>query len=94
MPKETIKDASGPMRSTSEQTTDGVTTGSVTIHDLAIQVGWSREAEYVQVASVDLTEESGLRTNFGWFVELDRPAINRLIRTLRRARDQAYGADE
>lgn len=29
----------------------------------------------------------------GWFVTLDRDGINRLIRSLRRARDAAYGAD-
>jgi hypothetical protein len=29
----------------------------------------------------------------GWFVQLDRDGCNRLIRTLRRARDQAFGAD-
>lgn len=30
----------------------------------------------------------------GWFVQLDRPGINRLIRLLRQARDQAFGRDE
>jgi hypothetical protein len=29
----------------------------------------------------------------GWFVNLDRASINRLIRALRKARDQAFGAD-
>lgn len=29
----------------------------------------------------------------GWFVQLDRAGINRLIRELRKARDQAFGAD-
>lgn len=29
----------------------------------------------------------------GWFTTLDRAAINRLIRVLRKARDAAYGAD-
>lgn len=29
----------------------------------------------------------------GYYVCLDRNSINRLIRTLRRARDQAFGAD-
>lgn len=29
----------------------------------------------------------------GWFVQLDRAGINRLIHTLRRARDQAFGRD-
>lgn len=30
----------------------------------------------------------------GWFLDLDRNAINQLIRNLRRARDQAFGRDE
>lgn len=30
----------------------------------------------------------------GYFVSLDRAAINKLIRDLRRARDQAFGKDE
>jgi hypothetical protein len=30
----------------------------------------------------------------GWFVQLDRVGINRLIRTLRKARDSAFGRDE
>lgn len=30
----------------------------------------------------------------GWYCQLDRDGINRLIRTLRRARDAAYGKDE
>jgi hypothetical protein len=29
----------------------------------------------------------------GWFVTLNRDGINRLIRALRRARDEALGAD-
>lgn len=31
---------------------------------------------------------------FGVYAQLDRPGINRLIRHLRRARDQAFGKDE
>ena len=30
----------------------------------------------------------------GWFIDLDRQGINKLIRDLRRARDQAFGRDE
>lgn len=29
----------------------------------------------------------------GWYCHLDRAGVNRLIRTLRKARDAAYGAD-
>ena len=30
----------------------------------------------------------------GWYTHLDRGGVNRFIRILRRARDQAFGADE
>lgn len=30
----------------------------------------------------------------GWYADLDRAGINRLIKALRRARDQAFGRDE
>ena len=53
------------------------------------QVGWSREAEYVQLVTNDGGDE-----NAGQFVTLDRDGCNKLIRTLRRARDQAFGRDE
>jgi hypothetical protein len=87
-----------------------------------VEVGWSREAEYVQLASkcidaVDgsdfhpkleaievplrhdfevepmLLEAEGLRPS-GQYIQMNRYAINELIRVLRRARDQAFGRDE
>lgn len=65
---------------------------------LQVEVRWSREAEHVQIATVvvkaadhSLVEKS---VHGGWFIDLNRPAINKLIRDLRRARDQAFGKDE
>ncbi len=55
------------------------------------EVGWSRD-KYVQIATVN-TGEPELAEVRGWHVDLDREGINRLIRTLRKARDQAFGAD-
>lgn len=66
------------------------------VPELGIRVGWSRDAEHVQVATVN-AEDRELRPTpegNGWFVALDRNEINRLIRVLRRARDQAFGKDE
>lgn len=60
-----------------------------------VQVGWSREAEYVQIATGvrdPVTYESD--QDKWWFVQLDRTMINEVIRVLRRARDQAFGRDE
>lgn len=54
-----------------------------------IQVGWSREAQYVQVATNDGSSELA-----GQFVSMDRDACNKAIRVLRRARDQVFGRDE
>jgi hypothetical protein len=52
------------------------------------EVGWSRDGVFVQLATTsgDIHDAA--------HVSLDRPAINNLIRVLRRARDQAFGRDE
>src|SRR6187397_2190391 len=81
-----------------------------------VEVGWSREAEYVQLASkcidavdgsdfhprlepiedlpvdgeIVLLEAEGLLPS-GQYIQMNRYAINELIRVLRRARDQAFG---
>lgn len=47
-------------------------------------------AGYVQPGE----EEAWLDRNQGMYVSLDREGINKLIRNLRRARDQAFGRDE
>ena len=60
-----------------------------------VKVGWSKEGEHVQIATV-APDESQLRPTpegNGWFVQLDRAGINRLIRALKKARDDAYGKD-
>lgn len=60
------------------------------------QVGWSREASHVELGvvktGVDPTDADDPKN--GLYIQLDRDGINRLIRTLRTARDQAYGRDE
>jgi hypothetical protein len=54
-----------------------------------LSVGWNKIG-WVQIHMVpDQWESTGEWT----IVDLDRASINRLIRTLRRARDAAYGAD-
>jgi hypothetical protein len=60
-----------------------------------VKIGWSKEAEHVEVATVapdDMTLRPTPEGN-GWFVQLDRSGINRMIHALRKARDQAFGAD-
>lgn len=58
--------------------------------DLKIEVAWQRDHMDVEVGSTNHSADFDVR---GWFVHLDRAGTNRLIRTLRRARDQAFGAD-
>ncbi len=60
-----------------------------------VRVGWSKEAEHVEIATIStkLSYEESTPEGNGWFVQLDRSGINRLIRILRRARDDAYGSD-
>jgi len=58
----------------------------------AVDVNWIRDG-IVQIATIDLQKEQ-YAVDRGFHVDLDRTMINRLIRTLRKARDQAYGADE
>jgi hypothetical protein len=60
-----------------------------------LTVGWGRESQHVQVATLaggDYDEVGGNQRP-GLYVQLDRDGINRLIRALRKARDAAFGAD-
>lgn len=67
-----------------------------------IDVMWNREGQMVQVVTKATDADGGRwigdspETHFtdGMYVDLDRTAINRLIRNLRRARDNAFGRDE
>ena len=67
-----------------------------------VDVRWNREGGYVQVVTKEtdphggrlVGDELGAHVTDGYFVELDRAAVNKLIRNLRRARDQAFGRDE
>lgn len=59
---------------------------------LAVDVNWVRDG-IVQIATIDLQREA-YSEGRGWHVDLDRTMVNKLIRILRRARDQAYGVDE
>lgn len=64
------------------------------------EVRWHRWPEsHVQVVTrlkgYEIYAEPGTPTcEYGMYVTLDRDGINRLIRNLRRARDQAFGRDE
>ena len=68
-----------------------------------VEVGWSRTAGDVQVASrIRECEvffdpdrpDAPIPCEYGFYVSLDRAGVNELIRHLRKARDQAFGRDE
>lgn len=56
---------------------------------LGLSVGWN-EIGWVQL---HMTPHDAETTGDWSIVDLDRDAINRTIRALRKARDRAYGAD-
>lgn len=67
-----------------------ITNGAFQQGDPWVEVGWYRDRSAqigVRAENSEGTEGAGL------FAHLDRETINRLIRVLRKARDQAYGAD-
>lgn len=86
---------------------EGVTPGAVTNPPAKprvpiVDVLWNREGGMVQVVTKATDADGGRwaadspETHFtdGMYVDLDRAGINRLIRNLRRARDNAFGRDE
>lgn len=63
---------------------------------LAVEVAWGRGSD-VRIGSVNLQNADGEKrftSDYGWFTVMPRQQVNELIRVLRKARDQAYGADE
>lgn len=96
MPKETFPDARGAWTYATEWAPEPGKDGqpvplNETTNDLAVEVGWGEST--VHLGSVNRAVDDTAPTR-GWSVELDRASINRLIKVLRRARDQAFGADE
>lgn len=66
-----------------------------------VDVRWGRDQGYVQIVTKALSAHGGrwaesddTHVTDGFYVDLNRQAINKLIRDLRRARDQAFGRDE
>lgn len=59
-----------------------------------VHVGWNPNGE-VQIATLNplVEEPTPGSSERGWYGTYDRNGLNELIRTLRRARDAAYGAD-
>lgn len=67
----------------------------VALDDSALKVGWGKDAGYVEVAVVHHRDGAeGSDEYQAWHMQFDRVGLNRAIRTLRQARDEAYGRDE
>lgn len=97
MPKEVIYDRNGPFVVT--EAGDEIRTDhpdfpreeSLPVLRRAVHVGWSKD-RYVEVGVGAFSAATEFDSD-AHFTDLDRDGINRLIRALRKARDQAYGAD-
>lgn len=77
------------------------TDGDDCTDNIYTQVGWQKDGEYVELFTIfpkaTLVMPSGAKASFvqpGWCASLDRNGINELIKTLRKARDDAFGRDE
>jgi hypothetical protein len=58
-----------------------------------VDVLWGRDAWSVQVVTTWATAGGGRDDAKNVYVSLSRTGVNSLIRALRKARDQAFGAD-
>lgn len=58
-----------------------------------LQIGWDRTVSNVNIGTRQGGDFPDDTERPGFFVNLDRAGINNLIRTLRKARDAAFGAD-
>lgn len=85
MPKETVYDCVNYFNPDGDKT-------------VVAELSWGRDRGEVQLATLLVSPSTHTRfteeVEGGWFINLDRQGINKLIRDLRRARDQAFGKDE
>ena len=65
----------------------------VVLDDSAVKVGWTKDLAHVEIAVVHHRDGAGDHAPDCWHSQFDREGLNRLIRTLRKARDDAFGAD-
>jgi len=97
MPHENIASADPSMRARVTWRSDPDGDGHVQVatlrepHITCTSTGDSGTSVTTNPSSPSIT--SVTQQDSGWYVDLSREQINRLIRVLRRARDAAYGAD-
>lgn len=87
MPLESVRDVSEPGR----RAMVGWSDGKVQVGAVNSNVQLVRSVEFDEKGTArEATDKDPLD---GWFVDLDRKGINRMIRLLRAARDNAFGTD-
>lgn len=73
---------------------DGSPSGELSKPDYtAGRVTWGRDDMHVALSIVDFEKDPDGMDEAVKYLNLDRSGCNRLIQTLRRARDSAFGAD-
>jgi hypothetical protein len=73
---------------------DGSPSGEMSKPDYtSARVTWARNDNHVGICLVDYDKDPDGMDEAVKFLNLDRSGCNRLIQTLRRARDAAFGAD-
>lgn len=65
----------------------------VALDDSAVKIGWTKDQDHVEIAVVHDRDGSADSDPDAWHSQFDRHGLNRLIRVLRRARDDAFGKD-
>jgi hypothetical protein len=59
-----------------------------------VEVGWTRSLPDLTIVTLNRGRDGVANDSApGWVAHLDRDSANRLIRSLRKARDQAFGPD-
>lgn len=75
-----------------EETAEGQVPRTEVLDWDAVKVSWSKESDSLQIAVVDYAKDpDGFEARH---ISLDRNGANRLVRFLRRGRDDAFGKDE
>lgn len=90
MPKEYIRDEHYGVRAPVDMPDGTTSEETYLVSDAMMKVTWGRDT-YVQAAVVTDKDPDGFEAQH---ISLNRYGINQLIKTLRRARDAAYGKDE
>ena len=65
----------------------------VALDDSAVKVGWTKDLAHVEIAVIHHRDGAAEHDPNCWHSQFDRDGLNRLIKVLRKARDDAFGKD-